>query len=170
MLFTTVFDRRIVLPNGLECMSEKPVSRSPGRDGDPSGVPAGPGDHPWLGSPDWQLVPQSPDWDPEYLAVPARDDGYPDDLEEDQDPDNAPPAGLDDGELAVLLAEAFQLTDDQAQAEAEMARAGQTAARAALGAMTTGRRGPGMPGSEQIYTGQDGSPAAGFASGQPLDI
>jgi uncharacterized protein DUF222 len=151
-------------------MPRTPPPRNPGQDGDPPGMPAGPGDLPWLGSPDWELVPQSPDWDPDYLAaVAALDDEDPGDLEEDEDPDNAPPAGLDDGELAALLAEAFQRTDDQAAAEAEMARAGQAGVRAALGAMSTGRRGPGMPGSELICTGRDGSPAAGFASGQPLD-
>jgi hypothetical protein len=36
--------------------------------------------------------------------------------------------------------------------------------------MAGGRRGPGMPGSADAYPGQDGSPAAGFASGQPLDV
>ncbi len=55
-------------------MSETPVSRDPGPDGDPSGVPAGPGDHPWLGSPDWALVPQRPDWDEAYLAAMADDE------------------------------------------------------------------------------------------------
>ena len=45
-------------------MSETPVPRDPGRDENPPGVPAGPGDGPRLGSPDWRLVPQSPDWPP----------------------------------------------------------------------------------------------------------
>jgi Domain of unknown function (DUF222) len=130
------------------------------------------GDYPWLGSPDWELVPQSPDWDPDYLAAVAAgiDDEYPGDLDEYENPDNAPPAGLDDAELAALLAESLQMTADRVRAEAETAGAGQTAVRAALGAMTTGRRGPGMPGSEDAYPGQDGSPAAGFAGGQPLDV
>jgi len=37
-----------------------------GRDEDPSDLPdlpAGSGDRPSLGSPEWQLVPQSADWD-----------------------------------------------------------------------------------------------------------
>jgi hypothetical protein len=144
-------------------MPQTPAPRKPGQNGDPSGVPAGSGGRPWLGSPDWELAPNSPDWDPEYLAVPATDDGYPGDLEEDEDPGNAPPAGLDDGELAALLA------GDRARTEAGSARAGQAGVRAALGAVTTGRRRPGMPGSEEVLPGQDGSPAAGFASGQPLD-
>jgi Domain of unknown function (DUF222) len=141
-------------------MPQTPAPQDPRRGENP------PGDHPWLGSTDWQLVPQSPDWDPDYLAaVAALDDEYPGDLEEYEDPDNAPPAGLDDAELAALLAEAFQRTEDQAEAEA-----GQAAIRAALGAMTSGRRGPGMPGSAEIFVARDGSPAAGFASGQPLDV
>ena len=54
-------------------------------------MPAGPGDHPWLGSPRWRLVPQSPDWDEAYLAARAEDE-YPGDLEEYEDPDHAPPS------------------------------------------------------------------------------
>jgi hypothetical protein len=108
MLLDIVFDRRIILPNGPGFMRERPVSRNPGQDGDPPGTPAGPGDHPWLGSPDWVLVPQSADWDEDYLAaVAAMDDEYPGELEEYEDPANAPPAGLDDAELAALIADAF---------------------------------------------------------------
>ena len=149
-------------------MSETPVPRDPGPDGDPSGLPAGPGDRPWLGSPGWRLVPQSPDWDEAYLAAIAEDED-PGDPEEDEDPGNAPPAGLGDQELAALIAEAREMTADQARAAAAAARLGQTAVLAALGAMLTGRRGPGMPGSAQTVPGEDASPAAGFASGQPLE-
>jgi len=49
-------------------MHQEPVPQHPGRDENPSGVPAGPGDHPWLGSPHWRLVPQSPAWDEAYLT------------------------------------------------------------------------------------------------------
>jgi hypothetical protein len=89
-------------------MHQEPVPQQPGRDEDPSGVPAGPGDHPWLGCPDWRLVPQSPDWD-------------------------------------------------------------HTAVLAAIGAVAAGRLGPGMPGSAESFAGEYPSPAAGFASGKPLD-
>jgi hypothetical protein len=150
-------------------MSETPVPRDPGPDGHPSGMPAGPGDRPSLGSPGWRLVPQSPDWDEAYLAAIA-DDEDPGDPEEYEDPDNAPPAGLDDDELAVLLAEAREITADRARAAEAAARLGQTALLAALGAMLTGRRGPGMPGSAQTFPGEYASPAAGFATGQPLDV
>jgi Domain of unknown function (DUF222) len=37
-------------------------------------------------------------------------------------------------------------------------------------AATTGRRGPGQPGSTRIFPGQSSSPAAGFGPGMPLDI
>jgi hypothetical protein len=63
-------------------MTQTPAPRDPAPDGDPSGVPAGPGDRcPRLESPDWRLatgdwrlVPQSPDWDEAYLAAVAADE------------------------------------------------------------------------------------------------
>jgi hypothetical protein len=128
-------------------MSETPVPRDPGQDDDPPGVPAGPGDRPSLGSPHWQLVPQSPDW-PEWMDEDAHaEDEDPGDPDEYEDPDNAPPPGLDDAELAVLLAAAREAAGDQARAAAAMGRLGHTAVLAAAGAVVSGRRGPGMPGS-----------------------
>jgi hypothetical protein len=149
-------------------MSETPVPRHPGPDGDPSSVPAGSGDHPWLGSPDWRLVPQSPDWDEAYLAARA-DDEYPGDPDEYEDPDNAPPSGLDDAELEALIGEAREITADQARAAEDAGRLEHTAVLAALGAVSAGRRGPGMPGSAETLPGEYASPAAGFATGQTLD-
>ena len=150
-------------------MSETPVPRDPGQDDDPPGVPAGPGDRPSLGSPHWQLVPQSPDW-PEWMDEDAHaDDEDPGDPDLYQDPDNAPPAGLDDAELEALLAEAREAAEDQARAAAVMGRLGHSAVLATVGSIVTGRRGPGMPGSAQAFPGEDPSPAAGFASGMPLD-
>src|SRR6516225_11026561 len=97
-------------------MSETPVPRDPGQDDDPPGVPAGPGDRSSLGSPGWQLVPQSPDW-PEWMDQDAHaEDEDPGDPDEYQDPDNAPPPGLDDAQLAVLIAEAHEITAKQARA------------------------------------------------------
>jgi hypothetical protein len=154
-------------------MSETPAPSSPGQDGDPSGTPpgwAGPGDRPWLGAPGGRLVPQSPDW-PDWLDDDARaGDEDPGDPEEYQDPDNAPPPGLDDAQLAVLLAEAREVTAGQARAAQIWARFGQTGAVAAVGAVCAGRRGPGMPGSAQSFPGEYGGPAGGFASGEPLDV
>jgi len=62
-------------------MSEAPVPRNPGKDDDLPGMPAGPGDRPSLGSPDWQLMPQSPDW-PEWMDDEAH--------AEDEDPAELP--------------------------------------------------------------------------------
>ena len=148
-------------------MTETPVPRDPGRDEDPSGLPAGPGDHPRLGSPDWRPVPCTPDWLDEeaYLA-----DEYPGDPDEYEDPDNAPPPGMDDDQLAELIAEAREITADQARAAEAAARLGHTAVLAAVGAVCAGRRGPGMPGSDQTFPGEYASPAAGFATGKPLDV
>jgi Domain of unknown function (DUF222) len=150
-------------------MSESPDHGLSGRDEDPSGMPAGSGDHPWLGSPDWRLVSQSPDWDQDYLAA-AADDEDPGDLDEYEDPDNTPPPGLDDFELEALIGEAGRAAADRVRAAGAAARSGQAGVRAALEAMCGGRRGPGMPGSAESFPGEDPSPAAGFASGMPLDV
>jgi Domain of unknown function (DUF222) len=40
----------------------------------------------------------------------------------------------------------------------------------AVEAATTGRRGPGQPGSARVFPGESCSPAAGFGPGMPLDI
>ena len=40
----------------------------------------------------------------------------------------------------------------------------------AVKAATTGRRGPGQPGSGRIFPGESASPAAGFGPGMPLDV
>jgi Domain of unknown function (DUF222) len=141
-----------------------------GRGENPSGPPAGAGDRPSLGSPEWRLVPQSPDW-PEWMNDDAHaGDEDPGDPEEYEDPDNAPPLDLDDAQLAALIAEAREVTAEQARAAEERARLGHTAVLAAIAAEVIGRRGPGMPGSAQSFPGQDASPAAGFASGLPLDV
>jgi Domain of unknown function (DUF222) len=137
-------------------MHQEPAPSSPGRDGDPL------------------LVPSWPAWmdDPAYLAC-RTDDEDPGDLEEDEDPDNAPPGGLDDCELDALLAEARAsgpaLAADQAAVAEAWARSGHTAVIAAVAAVVAGRRGPGMPGSAESYPAEHASPAAGFAAGMPLD-
>ena len=91
-------------------MSRTPVSRDPGRGEDPSGVPARSVDRPRLGSPDWRLVPQSPDR-PEWMDDDVHaDDEDPGDPDEYQDPGSAPPPGLEDAELEALLHEAREIT------------------------------------------------------------
>ena len=151
-------------------MSKTPVSGDPGRDEDPPGVPAGPGDRPRLGSPDWRLVPQSPDWPPWMDDDAHADDEDPGGPDLYEDPDNAPPPGLEDAELEALLAGAREETAAQARAAEIAARFGHTAVLAAVAAEVSGRRGPGMPGSVQSLPGEEPSPAAGFGSGQPLDV
>ena len=153
-------------------MHQEPAPSDPGRDDDPPGVPPGPDDHPSLGSPGWRPVPQSPDWDEGFLAA-RFDDEDPGDPVEYEDPDNAPPPGLDDDELDVLIAEARakgrEMAADQAAVAAAWAQAGHTAILAAVASVVSGRRGPGMPGSADRYPSEHASPAAGFASGMPLD-
>jgi hypothetical protein len=134
-------------------MHQEPVPQDPGRDDDPSRVSS------W---PDWMN-------DPAYLTARAADEDL-GDLDDVEDSDNAPPPGLDDNELDALIAEAREITADQARAAEAATRLGQTAMIAAVGAVAAGRRGPGMPGSAQSFPGGYASPAAGFASGKPLDV
>ena len=147
-------------------MHQEPVPQDPGRDGDPLRVPS------W---PDWMD-------DPAYLAARAEDED-PGDLDLDEDPDDAPPPGLedagvlDDAELEALIAEARAASADQARAAEAAARLDRAAALAAMGAVAGGRRGPGMPGSARSFPGEYAgpgagfaSPAAGFGSGEPLDV
>jgi hypothetical protein len=154
-------------------MNQEPAPPDPGQHGNRPGVPAGPEDFPELGSPRWRLLPPETDPrdDPEvlkaYLACLAGED-EPGDPDEEEDPDSAPPPGLDDAELAALIAETREATEDQARAEARFARLGLTAAMAAVAA-AIGRRGPGMPGSARSFPGEYAGPAAGFATGKPLD-
>jgi hypothetical protein len=151
-------------------VNQGPAPRNPGQDENQPGAPAGPADFPELGSPRWQLAPSSPDW-PEWMEDRAYlDDEDPGDPGEEEDPDSAPPAGLDDAQLTALIAEAREITEDQARAAAVAARLGTTGALAATGAAALARRGPGMPGSAQSFPGEYTSRAAGFASGKSLDV
>jgi hypothetical protein len=149
-------------------MPAGPVS-SPGRDEDPARDAADPL---WDGTGDWQPVPQEPEWDDQQWAAYAAalyDEDEPADPDLWDDPDNAPPPGLDDAELAALIAEAREVTADQVRAAAQWATFGRTAAMAAVAAGAMGRRGPGMPGSARSFPGEYAGPAAGFATGRPLD-
>jgi hypothetical protein len=134
-----------------------PARPGPGRDEDPARAAADPRDPLWDGTGQWRPAPPGADWmdDPEireaYLAALAEDD-EPDDPDLYQDPDSAPPPGLDDAQLAALIAEARQVPADQAAA-----------------AWLAGRRGPGMPGSGRRFPGEFAGPAAGFGSGRELD-
>jgi hypothetical protein len=148
-----MFDRKVIHSNGAWRMHQGPVSQDRGRDEDP------------------RLVPSWPAWtdDPAYLASRAWDED-PGDPDLYEDPDNVPLLDLDDIKLAALLAGARVVTGEQARAAEEAARRGQTAVLAAIAAEVSGRRGPGMPGSALSLPGESASPAAGFGSGQPLDV
>ena len=134
-------------------MSEAPVPQDPGRT---MTCLARSGRSGWMSRATWRPSVR-------MIPVPAEPEEY-------QDPDNAPPPGMDDAQLAALIAEAREVTAEQAEAEAEMARAGQAGIRAVLGSVAAGRRGPGMPGSAHRFPGEYTSRAAGFASGKPLDV
>jgi hypothetical protein len=140
---------KIIHSNGSWYMPQEPVPPDPGRDDDPSGVPS------W---PEWMD-------DPAYLTARAADDDS-GDLDLDGDPEDAPPPDVEEGELAAA---ADQITADQARLAAVAGRLGLTAALAAGTAAGCGRRGPGMPGSAEIFPGVYASRASGFASGMPLD-
>ena len=129
-----MFDSKIIPPNEPQYMSETLAPRHPGPDEDSPGMPAGPGDHPWLGFPGWRLVPQRPDWDEAWLAAMA-DDEDPGDPDEYEDPDNAPPPGMDGDQLAALIAGAREITAEQVRAAEVAARLGHTAVLAAAGAL-----------------------------------
>src|ERR1700750_2821650 len=133
-------------------MYGSPASEGPGRDG---GLPRVPPDarerSPTLLSPDWTLVPSSPEWpdwwdDEGFLAVADEEPGDP---EEYEDPDNAPPAGMDGAKLAELIVEPREIATEQA----ERARGNQAGTLGVIGTVVSGRRGPGMPGSERTYPG-----------------
>jgi len=84
----------------------------------------------------------------------AAEDGEPFDPEEWPDPDGPPPPGQD--ELTVE-----EVAGIRAAAADELL---------ALKAASTGRRGPGQPGSARLFPGESASPAAGFGTGLALDL
>src|SRR5689334_8659783 len=116
--------------------------------------------------------PSSPDgrWSMPASPAPA-DNGRDDDLAWlDRDPMTAAEreASLDRlceqdegeyGDVEPFTAE--ELAEIQAAAADELL---------AVEAATTGRRGPGQPGSTRVFPGQSSSPAAGFGPGMPLDV
>src|ERR1700760_2384322 len=95
----------------------------------------------------WWFMPASP--------APA-DPGWDDDL-----------AWLDrDREKGDVCGDADPFTSEDL-AEIRQAAADELLA---VEAATTGRRGPGQPGSARIFPGQSSSPTAAFAPGMPLDV
>jgi hypothetical protein len=88
-------------------------------------------------------------------------------LEGDPDPEGDPPPG--DYDLRQIEAEGRRAAEDQARADAAAARLGVTGALGAVAALN-GRRGPGQPGSAQVFPGEYTGAAAQFASGMLFDV
>src|SRR5262249_55348318 len=122
-------------------MSEESASRPPDPDDPSAGAPSGP---PASESAEWRLGPPRPGWpdywDDEGFLVMASEEADPGDREY-EDPDNAPPSGLDNAQLAALIEEARQFSAAQAEAAARRARSGHPGAIEAIGSVLSGRRG-----------------------------
>ena len=101
----------------------------------------------WMTGEDWQA----------YLDAAADDD-------EPSDEQEGPPP--EEYDLREIAAECRQFSEDQARAAANAARLGTTGALAAIAAA---RRGPGQPGSAQVFPGEYPGRAAQFASGMLMD-
>ena len=118
----------------------------------------------------WEPVVTRPDpmsaADLQALLDAVTDDDEPWWLQEgDPDPDDPPPP--EDYDLREIVAECRQVAQDQARATADAARLGTTGALAAIAAA---RRGPGQPGSAQVFPGEYPGRAAQFASGMLFDV
>src|SRR5690242_5531207 len=103
-------------------------------------------------------VPADPGWG-EDLAWLDRDPERETWLDRAREHDEPPGEDEDDGNFEPFTAEEL--------AEIEEAAADELLA---VTAATTGRRGPGQPGSARILPGESASPAAGFGPGMPLDV
>jgi hypothetical protein len=106
------------------------------------------------------------DWEARLAAL--EDEQEPADPELNPDPEDcAPPPGQDEL-TAAEIAGCRELAAADARAAAHAARLGLAGALSFAGA-ALGRRGPGQPGSAHAFPGPDPGPAAGFATGMPLD-
>src|SRR6476660_4521538 len=103
-------------------------------------------------------VPADPGWD-EDLAWLDRDPEREVWLARAREHDE-PPGEDEDNEN-------FESLTPEELAEIEEAAADELLA---AGAATTGRRGPGQPGSARVFPGESSSRAAAFAPGMPLDV
>jgi len=150
-------------------MTPRPAP-GPGRDEDPARHTPGPVDPLQEEAAQWRRLPPGADWmdDEQWAASLAarQSEGEPPDPEPYPDPEDPPLPGEVD--LAAILAEAREITAEQARAAAHAARMGTTGALGAIAA-TLGRRGPGMPGSAQSFPGEYAGRAGAFASGMALD-
>jgi hypothetical protein len=154
-------------------MHPGPAPADRGRDEDPARrvpepvEPAGPAD-----PVEWVPVVTRQDWmseeDLRASLGAITDEDEPWWLEEgDPDPqDDGPPGEYD---LREIDAQCRQISEDQARAAASAARLGLTGALAAVAALN-GRRGPGQPGSTEVFPGEYPGRAAQFASGMLFDV
>jgi hypothetical protein len=148
-------------------MHSGPAPADPGRDEDPARRVPEP-DEPV----EWVPVVTRPDWMTEEDLQASLDAVTDDDepwwqQEGDPDPDDDPPPG--DYDLREIDAGCRQAAEDQARADATAARLGLTGALGAVAALN-GRRGPGQPGSAQVFPGEYAGQAAQFASGLLFDV
>ena len=139
--------------------------------------PTGGGEDPAASSPEpagyepvaWEPVVTRPDpmteEEQNALLDAVTDQDAPWWLEEgDPDPEDDPPP--EEYNLEQVIAECRQMAEDQARAAATAARLGTTGALAAIAAA---RRGPGQPGSAQVFPGEYPGRAAQFATGMLMD-
>ena len=101
-------------------------------------------------------VPADPGWEEDLTWLdrdPEREDW------QDRAREHDEPPGEDDGDFEPFTPEEL--------AEVEQAAADELLA---VKAATTGRRGPGQPGSARVFPGESASPAAAFGPGMPLDV
>ena len=103
-------------------------------------------------------VPADPGWD-EDLTWLDRDPEREDWLDRAREHDEPPGEDEDDRNFEPLTPE--ELAEIKEAAADELL---------AVKAATTGRRGPGQPGSARVFPGESSSPAAAFGPGMPLDV
>ena len=99
-------------------------------------------------------------------ATAGQDEPF--DPQEWWDPEGPPPPS-EDALTAAELAGIAEAVEGVARAAADGARLRTTGALAVLAA-SPGRRGPGQPGSAQVFPGESSSRAAAFGSGLALDV
>ena len=104
-------------------------------------------------------VPADPGWDEDltWLDRDPERDTWLDRAREHDDPPPPEPEEYED--YAPLTGE--ELAEIREAAVDELL---------AVEAATTGRRGPGQPGSARVFPGESSSPAAAFGPGMPLDV
>ena len=103
-------------------------------------------------------VPADPGWD-EDLTWLDRDPEREDWLDRAREHDEPPGEDEEYEDYAPFTAE--ELAEIHEAAADELL---------AVKAATTGRRGPGQPGSARVFPGESSSPAAAFGPGMPLDV